>query len=178
MHTAIITLIILIFSFSLKGQVRDLNGVIIDNANNPIPFVKVAFRKGDVIVNGATTDFDGKYTIRNVSSSLDSIEMEIKPFECFQGKSSTDIVLENDSTIKTIVLESYNCDSIAETQSKFHNDSCDIYEVKYLWDSPRGKRRYCKMEKENEKIEYKLPEYYLNECCEKTHFCKTHNYRY
>lgn len=174
----ILVISIFSFSFSIYGQYINLNGTLINNSKTPISFAKILLMNNKTIMGGAISDFDGNFSINNVLLPLDSIHIEIKPFDCFEGKKITKIILINDSTITPIILNSYNCDSIIETQCKYLHPSCDVYEVIPLYDCPRSRWKYTKVQYPDKKIICLLPEYYLKECCLKKWYCVTHQYRY
>jgi len=53
---------------SLVWGQGDLKGVVKDASGQPVPFATVAVLKDNVLVTGATTDFDGKYFIKGVQT--------------------------------------------------------------------------------------------------------------
>lgn len=168
----------LFFSLTANAQGQSLTGIIVDSVNNPISYAKVLLFQKERIVGGAIPDLNGKYRITNFASSIDSLTMQIKTAECFQEIIIRKIPLINDTTVQTKVLRPYNCDSIAEKQCKFLSDSCDIYEIKNIFDNGSYKSGYQKLPVTNEKIMYDMPSYYPNRCCEKKWYCRTHKYHF
>ncbi|NBR16056.1 MAG: carboxypeptidase regulatory-like domain-containing protein [Crocinitomicaceae bacterium] len=174
----LIPFFLVFFSLTANAQGQSLNGKIVDSVNNPVFYAKVFLYKNERIVGGAISDFDGKYRITNFVSAIDSLEMKIKTAECFQEIIIRKIPLINDTTVQPIVLRPYNCDSIAEKHCKFLGNSCDIYEIKNIFDNGSSKFVYPNIPDTNEKIRNDIPSYYPNRCCEKKWYCRTHMYSY
>lgn len=174
----LIPFLLVFFSLTANAQGQSLTGKIVDSVNNPVIYAKVLLYKNEKIVGGAISDLDGYYRITNFASAIESLEMKIKTAECFQETTFRKIPLINDTTVQTIVLRPFNCDPITEKQCKFLSDSCDIYEIKNIFDNDSSKLGYQKLPIINEKIMYDMPSYYPNRCCEKKWYCRTHKYHF
>jgi outer membrane receptor protein involved in Fe transport len=57
-------LLLLISSLSFGQQTGEINGRVIDEKGEGIPFANVAVFANDIIVNGTVTDFDGFFTVK------------------------------------------------------------------------------------------------------------------
>ena len=59
--------VIILVSFTGFSQTGTLMGKVTDaETKQPIPFANVIIELGGKMINGATTDFDGKYTIKPI----------------------------------------------------------------------------------------------------------------
>jgi hypothetical protein len=64
-------LFLITVSMQVYGQTGNLKGRVMDkDTKEPIPFANVALENGGTLIAGSTTDFDGKYEIRNISQGL------------------------------------------------------------------------------------------------------------
>jgi hypothetical protein len=174
----LIPFLLVFFSLTANAQRQSLTGKIVDSVNNPVFYAKVLLYENEKIVGGAIYDLDGNYRITNFASTIESLEIKIKTAECFQETTFRKIPLINDTTVQTIELLPINCDSIAEKHCKFLSDTCDIYEIKNIFDYGSSKLGYQKLPVTNEKIMYDMPSYYPNRCCEKKWYCRTHKYHF
>lgn len=182
MRNTLSIFVILQIAFSSIGQSSQFSGMIVDSiTNEPISFARVFLLKKNQIISGASTDFDGQYIFKNINCPIDSFTLEIRQIECYETKTISKINTINDSIIIKYKLSPFDCDTIKEKQCKYLGDSCEIYEVKFMWDVPRKvKRKYRNKQilQDENKFVYLPSEYYQNECCYKKWYCKTHKYRY
>ena len=64
----LLTAIVFTFSLYSFAQSGSMQGKVTDkDTKEPIPFANVVIELGGKIINGGTTDFDGKYNIKPIS---------------------------------------------------------------------------------------------------------------
>jgi len=95
MKIAIVTLVMICVQ-NVFSQSKSINGTVTDRSNTPLPGVTIVI-KGTTI--GVTTDFDGKFSLQNVSASS---ELEIS----FIGMETKTILVGNQTNIEIVLNES------------------------------------------------------------------------
>lgn len=71
----------------------DLKGVIKDGQGVPVPFANVAIYKDNVLVTGASADFDGKYWVRNIPSGRYTVKVTLVGYT---GVTNSGVLVETD----------------------------------------------------------------------------------
>lgn len=93
----LLTLVIAIgsvFSILAQSGSGSIKGTITDDENGEaIPFANVALKNGESIIMGATTDFDGKYTLKPIPPGTYDVEVS---FVGYQSKKVTKLVVGTD----------------------------------------------------------------------------------
>ncbi len=70
------------FSILAQSGQGSIQGVITDDeTGEPIPFANVALKNGESIIMGATTDFDGKYTLKPIPPGTYDVEVSFVGYQ-------------------------------------------------------------------------------------------------
>ncbi|MFT7588117.1 MAG: hypothetical protein ACI959_000323, partial [Limisphaerales bacterium] len=97
--------LMIFFAGSALAQTGEINGKVVNDSGEGIPFANVAVYKDDVLVTGASTDFDGNFSIAaltpgtyDVESSYQGNRLRISSVVVSQG-----IVFLNDMVVSSTV---------------------------------------------------------------------------
>lgn len=98
------------------AQGGTLQGTVTDDAGEPLPFANVSVEKNGVVVNGATTDFDGNYQITPIPAGSYTVKYSYVGY--------------NTKEIQGIVI---SADKITFQPIKLSNSSTEIDEVEIVY---------------------------------------------
>ncbi len=109
----VVTLFVALSSFG-QGSIK---GKVLDESGEPIPFVKVVLYQNGNLSSGASTDFDGKYKISNITPGSYDLEVKYVGYQTYRiegviVKGSQllpldDIVLVEGTALKTVEVVTY-----------------------------------------------------------------------
>jgi len=94
------------------AQTGEIQGKVVDDAGEGIPFANVAIYSSDVLVTGTATDFDGKYSISgltpgryDVEASFAGNKQKVTNIVVSQGIAFVNITLSSDVLLKDVIIE-------------------------------------------------------------------------
>ena len=105
-----ILLLLLFFGFgsAFAQTTGDLQGKVLDENGEPLPYANVALYKGDNLVRGTSTDFDGLYNFSNIDAGTYDLMVS---YVGMPTKKTTGVVIKIGQTMNYDV--SYNSEEIA-----------------------------------------------------------------
>ena len=101
-------IIFLLFTVSAFAQKEQLQGTVTDiETEEPLMFATVLIKQKGILISGAQTDFDGKYSFKNLK--IGTYEMEVS-YVGFSKKTVKGIVIGKDKIIvQNIKMEQESC---------------------------------------------------------------------
>ncbi len=168
--------ILFLSSFSVLAQNKEITGFAYSNSKELVFAKVIFFDSNNHVVCGATTDFDGFFSFKNLPQIS-----EVKYIVCQAICSIPDTLfrfnLEDDKLKLNFSISEIECESKTYKSCPQYTDSCEIFRGSDILFFPFDRIEGDVVNELNQPIRLTIrkPSSTQNGCCKNVWYCKTHD---